>query len=278
VSAPQGPRRQTGREAILVGKAALIGSVGGTRGYADWTEPDHRLRRLLAEFIGTSGLTFILSGTAAVMARYGGARVQSWQAVLVLSLVSALWLVSAIYFLGDISAHFNPVVTLAFALRGDIGWVMAGVYWVVQLAAAGCGSLLARAFFGPAGKLAATMPKPGLSWQAAGFEAILTFGLILMVLNLANGPKLNGPFVPLAVGAYILAWGTMGGPYEGASMNPARSFGPDLALHNLSTWWVYIVGPVVGAGLAVVAAYVLRGPAKVEEATAAEGMPLDRDG
>ena len=86
------------------------------------------------------------------------------------------------------------------------------------------------------------MPKPGESWQAAGFEAILTFGLVLMILNLANGPKLNGPFVPLAVGAYILAWGTMGGPYEGASMNPARSFGPDVAIGNLSTWWVYLVG------------------------------------
>jgi len=51
----------------------------------------------------------------------------------------------------------------------------------------------------------------GLAWQAAGFEAVITFGLVLMVLNMANGPKLNGPFVPLAVGAYIMAWGTMGG-------------------------------------------------------------------
>jgi hypothetical protein len=51
-----------------------------------------------------------------------------------------------------------------------------------------------------------------------------------------NGPKLNGPFIPLAVGAYILAWGTMGGPYAGASMNPARSFGPDVAIGNLSAW------------------------------------------
>jgi glycerol uptake facilitator-like aquaporin len=111
---------------------------------------------------------------------------------------------------------------------------------------------------------------------AACFEAIITFGLVLMVLNLANGPKLNGPFVPLAVGAYILAWGTMGGPYEGASMNPARSFGPDVALGNLSSWWVYLIGPVAGAVLAVAAAYVLRGPATAQEAGAAVGTPLDR--
>jgi glycerol uptake facilitator-like aquaporin len=212
-----------------VGKAAFIASVGGTRGYADWTNPGHRLRRLLSEFIGMAGLTFILSGGAAILARYGGRALQPWQTVLVLSLISALWLVVAVYFLGDISAHFNPATTLAFALRKDMGWIMAGAYWIVQFAAAVCGSLLARGFFGPEGHLAATMPKPGQSWQAAGFEAIITFGLVLMILNLANGPKLNGPFIPLAVGAYILAWGTMGGPYEGASMNPARSFGPDLA-------------------------------------------------
>jgi hypothetical protein len=134
--------------------------------------------------LNQAGLTFVLSGGAAILARYGGRALQPWQTVLVLSLVSALWLVVAVYFLGDISAHFNPATTLAFALRRDMGWIMAGAYWVVQFAAAVCGSLLARAFFGPAGNLAATMPKPGQSWQAAGFEAIITFGLVLMVLNL----------------------------------------------------------------------------------------------
>ena len=258
------------------GKAALIASVGGQRGCADWTNPDHRLRRLLAEFIGMAGLTFVLSGGAAILARYGGQGLQKWQVVFVLSLVSALWLVVAVYFLGDISAHFNPATTLAFALRRDMGPVMAGVYWVVQFGAAVCGSLLARAFFGVHGHLAATMPPHGMAWQAAGFEAIITFGLVLMILNLANGPKLNGPFIPLAVGAYIMAWGTMGGPFEGGSMNPARSFGPDSAIGNLSTWWVYLIGPVVGSVVAVLVAYVLRGPARVQEAAAAEGTPLNR--
>jgi aquaporin Z len=250
--------------------------VGGQRGWADWANPNHRLRRLLAEFIGVAGLTFILSGGAAILVRYGGHALQPWQTVLILSAISALWLVVAVFFLGDISAHFNPAQTLAFALRGDMGWVMAGIYWVVQFGAAACGSLLARPFFGVQGKLAATTPPPGLSWQAAGFEAIITFGLVLMVLNLANGPKLNGPFVLLAVGAYIMAWGTMGGPFEGASMNPARSFGPDLARGDLSTWWVYLVGPLVGAVIAVGVAQVLRGPAKAQEARAAAGTPLDR--
>ena len=69
----------------LAGKAALIASVGGQRGYADWTNPDHRLRRLLAEFIGVAGLTFILSGGAAILARYGGHALQPWQTALILS-------------------------------------------------------------------------------------------------------------------------------------------------------------------------------------------------
>jgi glycerol uptake facilitator-like aquaporin len=254
-----------GAEPAPVGKAALIASIGGQRGYADWTNPDHRLRRLLSEFIGMAGLTFILSGGASVLVRYGGEGIQRWQTVLVLSLVSALWLLAAVYFLGDISAHFNPATTLAFALRRDMGWVMAGAYWLVQFVAAICGSLLARAFFGANGHLAATVPPAGMAWQAAGFEAIITFGLVLMVLNMANGPKL-----------YILAWGTMGGPFDGASMNPARSLGPDVALHDLSNWWVYLIGPAAGAVIAVCVAYVLRGPARVEEALAAQGTPLDR--
>src|SRR5258708_38488761 len=103
------------------GKAAFIASVGGQRGYADWTNPDHRLRRLLSEFIGMAGLTFVLSGGAAVLVRYGGQALQPWQTVLVLSLVSALWLVVAGYFLGDISAPFNPAPTPALLLLRGAG-------------------------------------------------------------------------------------------------------------------------------------------------------------
>ncbi|MGZ4664149.1 MAG: MIP/aquaporin family protein [Frankiaceae bacterium] len=262
--------------AALHGKEALAAEVGTAKFHADWTRPDHRVRRLLAEFIGMSGLTFVLSGGAAVLARYGGAILATYQIVLILSLVSALWLVAAIYFLGDISAHFNPAMTFAFALRGDLGWLMAGGYVVVQLTAAAGGSLLARAFFGPEGRLAATTPQPGMSAHAMAFEAVITFGLVLLVLAIANGPKLNGQFVPLAVGAYIMVWGTMGGPFDGASMNPARSFGPDVARGDLCEVWVYFAGPAIGAVVAVAVALVLRGPAKAAEAQAAMGTPMDR--
>src|SRR5260370_26432619 len=94
-----------------------------------------------------------------------------------------------------------------------------------------------------------------------------------MVLSMANGRKLNGRYVPLAVGAYIMSWGTMGGPFEGASMNPARSFGPDLARGDLTTWWVYVLGPAAGAILAGTGARVLPGPPLAHEARRAGEPP-----
>ena len=261
----------------VTGKRALIAEVGARKYYASWTSNEHRKRRLVAEFIGVFGLMFILSGGAAMLVKYGGGDPPPYAVALILSAFSALWLMLAIFFLGDISAHFNPAMTFAFALRGDMGWVMAGAYWVVQFAAAVAGAFLARWFFGPLGDLAATRPPEGMALEAVAFEVLLTFGLVLMVLGMANGPKLNGPFVPFAVGAYIMAWGSMGGPFEGAAMNPARAFGPDVALGQLGTWWVYLVGPVAGAALAVLVARFLRGPAKAEEARAAMGDPSAAD-
>lgn len=82
-----------------------------------------------------------------------------------------------------------------------------------------------------------------------------------MVLGMANGPRLNGPNVPFTVAAYIMAWGSMGGPFEDAAMNPIRVLGPDVALDDLSTNWVYVVGPLSGAAIAVLVARFLCGPA-----------------
>ena len=146
----------------------------------------------------------------------------------------ALWVAAAVYFLGDISAHFNPAVTLAFAVGREIEWTIAAVYFVVQIAAAIFGSIprldVLRDSWQPR---AARIPSRAQDIQAMFFEIILTFGLVLLVLGMANGPKLNTRFIPLGAAAYIAAAATIGGPYEGASMNPARSIGPAVMTGHL---------------------------------------------
>jgi glycerol uptake facilitator-like aquaporin len=253
----------------------LIALVGENRYHADWTNHGHRARRLLSEFVGTFGLLFVLSAGAGAITAAAGAALGKVELVALLSATSALWLVAVIYALGDVSAHFNPAMTFAFALRGDMHWYMAGAYWVVQFVAATAGSLLARAFFGTTSGLAATTPPPGQAWQAASLEAICTGGFVLIILAMAAGPKLNGPFVPLVVGAYIFSLGVTAGPFEGAAMNPARAFGPDLALGNFDAYWVYLIGPMFGAAAAALLDTVLRGRATAREAATAQSVTLD---
>jgi glycerol uptake facilitator-like aquaporin len=179
----------------------LIAMLGPKRYHADWTNTRQRVRRLVSEFIGTFGLLFVLSAGAGAITAGAGAPVNKVALIALLSATSALWLVATIYALGDVSAHFNPAMTFACALRGDMHWYMAAAYWGVQCVAAAAGSLLARAFFGTTSHLAATTPPPGQAWLAAGFEAIITGGLVLGILSVSARPKLNDPFaatVPLS--------------------------------------------------------------------------------
>ena len=192
------------------------------------------------------------------------AGVPGWAAGPLLAFAVALWVAAAVYFLGDISAHFNPAVTLAFAVGREIEWTIAAVYFVVQIAAAIFGSFLAWMFFGTAGNLARTDPQPGQDIQAMFFEIILTFGLVLrLVLGMANGPKLNTRFIPLGAAAYIAAAATIGGPYEGASMNRRADWTGGYVIAHLENLWPYIAGPLLGGVLAVVVATVLRGSYRV---------------
>ena len=95
---------------------------------SDWNNPSHRIKRLLAEFLGVAGLMVILSGVAGILARFAGANVPPYQLVAIAAITSGAYLVAAIYFLGDISAHFDPVVTLAFGIRRDMSWGMVVLY------------------------------------------------------------------------------------------------------------------------------------------------------
>ena len=237
----------------------IVSGLPMARWSADWGPSSRdRARRLLSEAIGVFGLVFVLSTGAATLTQF--ADMPGWAVGTLLAFSAALWLAAAIYFLGDVSAHYNPAVTFAFAIRREITWPLAGAYVVVQCLAAIAAAFAARAFFGDSSGLARTDPQPGLAIEAVVFEAILTLGLTLMVLGMAAGPKLNHRFIPLAVAAYVAAACSIGGPFEGASMNPARSLGPALATMDLSDIWVYIVGPCLGAAIAVVVAEVLRDP------------------
>ncbi len=218
---------------------------------AAWADERHRFRRLASEFFGTFGLVFSLSGGAAIFHALAVPPFSSGTTVALLTMVSAMWLVIAIYALGDISAHFNPAITFAFALRGDISWRRTLPYCVVQCAAASAASLLVKSFFGASSGLAAVHPQPGKAWQAVATEALLTTCFIVLIFAMARGPKLNQPFTPLAVAAYVLSFGTVCGLYEGAAFNPARAFGPDLAIGRFDDLWIYVLGAAIGAVLAV---------------------------
>ena len=261
---------------VLVGQQALQEQMG-RRFSVDWKSGNHRARRLVSEFIGTSGLTFFLSTGATILVAFGGGPLAPFQFAFILAAIAALWLVAAVYCLGDISSHFNPAITLAFTLRGDMGWPMAVAYICVQLVAAVTGCYGADLMFGDIVNFAPTIPQPGQLWTAVSFEAIITFGMVLLVLSMANGPKLNSSFIPLAIGAYVMSVGTMAGPYDGAGFNPARTFGPDFVRGDFSTFWVYPLGSFIGVLVAVLIARFLRGPAKAQESLAAMGVPLDQE-
>jgi len=216
---------------------------------ADMDDPSLEWRRLFSEMLGT----FLL-----VMAGAGHGQISRASAVT----APGLTVMAVILFMGAISgAHLNPVVTVAFGLRGDFPWRRAFGYIVVQLLGATLACLFLWAVFGKVGQLGATTPGPGIEdWQAMLIELVLTAGLVSTILGTSSSAQNVGALSALGVGGYIVLAGLWASPISGASMNPARSFGPDLVLGDFTSYWVYIVGPLAGSVIAVGIAYVLRGP------------------
>ena len=173
-----------------------------------------------------------------------------------------LMVLGIILFMGKVSgAHLNPAVSVAFSLRGDFPWRRVPGYIVVQLIGAALAAWFVQSVINASAVFGSNYPASGYtSTDAFLMEAVLTLGLVSVILGTASGAQNLGVFGALGVGAYIILAGLWGSPISGASMNPARTFGPDLVGGNFTDYWVYVAGPLVGAGLAVVAAYVLRGP------------------
>jgi aquaporin Z len=247
-----------------------LGLPNATRHAFDFWDDSYGWRRLFSELLGTFLLVTVAVGGGMVNARFGGSAVPA--AARVVS--PALMVMAVILFMGAVSgAHLNPVVSVAFALRGDFPWRRVLPYIVVQFAGAVLATLLLIAFVGKQGSAGLTLPGPGIStWTALGWEALLTMGLVSVVLGTASGAQQLGPVAAFGVGSYIALAGLVGAPVSGASMNPARSLGPALALGDWRSWWAYLLGPAAGALLAVGIAHILRGRGGGEAGTrAAQG-------
>ncbi len=235
-------------------ESALTSGLEFTR--KNFDDPSLEGRRLFSEVLGTFLLVLVAAGGGTINAVSNG-QISRTAAVT----APGLMVLAIILFMGAISgAHLNPAVSIAFASRGDFPWRRVPGYIVAQLVGATLACLLLKALFGNAGMLGATEPSSGSTvWQAVIMEFVLTAGLVSTILGTSSKAQNLGPISAFGVGAYIILAGLWASPISGASMNPARSFGPDLVLWNFSNYWVYIVGPIAGALLAVGTAYILRG-------------------
>lgn len=242
-------RGQRGRPAM-----SALAALEFTR--RNFDNPALEWRRLFAEMLGTFLLVLAAAGAEVVNAVSHG-QISRSAAVT----APGLMVLAVILFMGAISgAHLNPAVSIAFAVRGDFPWRRVPGYLLAQLVGSTLACLLLWALVGKAGMLGATEPGAGVSdWQALVMEAVLTVGLVSTILGTASRALNLGPISAFGVGAYIILAGLWASPISGASMNPARSFGPDLVLLDFSHYWVYLVGPLAGGLVAVGFAYLLRG-------------------
>ena len=236
---------------------------------ADFRDPRQEWRRLISEFIGTFFLVLVAAGAAMVAKAYPGT--VSLAAAVV---APGMMVMAIIMFMGKISgAHLNPGVSIAFALRGDFPWNRVPGYIVVQIAGAIIAALLLEVLVGLSASDGGSYPGVATTDLAAfGTEAVLTFGLVSVILGTASGAQNIGIVGAVGVGAYIALAGLWAAPLSGASMNFARTFGPDLVGGDLTAIWVYAAGPLLGAVVAVLLAFVLRGPGGgVTGSSAAQG-------
>ena len=215
--------------------------------YAIW-------RRAGAELVGTYAL--VTAGCGAIMVNATAGELTHVGVALTFGLIITV-MVAAV---GHISgAHFNPAVTLAFALTRHFPIREVLAYVGAQLLGAVAGALTLQTLFGSVANLGATLPA-GSALQALGLEILLSAVLMFVIIAVATDTRAAGQLAALAIGATVALDALWGGPISGASMNPARSFGPALVAGIWRDQWVYWIGPIVGAALGAVIYQLLRKP------------------
>jgi len=231
----------------------------------DFHDPRQEWRRLVSELVGTFFLVLVAAGAGMMAKAFPGTVGRSAAVV-----APGLMVMAIILFMGKVSgAHLNPVVSIAFALRRDFPWRRVPGYIVVQLVAATLAAMFLHAVIHVPATAGANYPAAGHAADAFLMEAVLTLGLVSVILGTASGAQSVGAFAALGVGGYIALAGLWGSPISGASMNPARTLGPAVVGGDLSGWWIYVAGPLVGAVVAVAVAWLLRGPGGGRSASAA---------
>jgi aquaporin NIP len=214
-------------------------------------------RRAAAE--GLAAFALVFAGCGAVVAdhRYGG----SLGAVGV-ALVFGLIIMAMVYATGHLSgAHINPAVTLAFTFTRHFPAREAAAYVGAQLAGAAAGALvLLGVWTDRPANLGATQPTVSAG-SAFLYELLLTAFLMFVITAVATDTRAVGAAAAIAIGGTVGLDALFGGPVTGASMNPARSFGPALASGEWHDFWIYVAGPVIGAALGALAYQLVRGEA-----------------
>jgi aquaporin Z len=211
------------------------------------------MKKYGAEMVGTFGLVFAGTGAIVIDGVTHGAVTHVGVA-----LTFGLVVLAMIYTLGDISgAHLNPAVTIGFWAARRLPGREVLPFVACQLTGAFGASALLRLLFPGDEFLGATLPA-GSDWQSLVLEVVLTFFLMLTILNVSTGAKEKGITAGIAVGAVIGLEALFAGPISGASMNPGRSLAPALVSGHFAHLWIYLAGPVLGALLAVPACCALR--------------------
>ena len=196
-----------------------------------------RFAKPISEFLGTFAIVFFGCGTAIIAPENSGILVPA---------VFGMTVALMIYALGHLSgAHFNPTVTLAFAVTGRFPWKELPVYWIAQCTAALAACLALSICLADPGSFGATIPATEY-YRAVVIEGILSFFLMLVIISVATDSRAVGIMAGMAIGGTVMVDAAFGGSLTGASMNFARSLGPAIFNGSLSSLWVYFVGPCIG--------------------------------
>ena len=211
------------------------------------------MKRYISEFIGTFSMIFCGTGAMTVNEVTGGEVTHVGIAI-----TWGLIVMAMIYAFGETSgAHFNPAVTIGFAFAKKFSWKEVPKYIIAQVLGAFAASLVLWYLFPTSETLGATIPTVDVG-RAFILELLLTFFLMVVIINVSTGSKEMGIVAGIAVGAVVLLEAMFAGPITNASMNPARSIAPNIVSGNIAGLWLYIAAPILGALLAVLSCRLIK--------------------